>query len=141
MAGGYVAHFGGGIHNIASPIVIEVDRTITGALGIDGGGARLISQIYDGSPLIEIHVAAGVDMRYLTLSNFIIQGNGNEGAGIRIVGRPSPMMPRASRRLPASIRSPTSGPATTQSISRTSRASTPTAASPGSRETSPDPAT
>src|SRR6266545_1198 len=85
MAGGYVAHLGGGTYNIASPIVINVDSTIQGALGIDGGGARLVSQIFDGSPLIEIHVGPGVDLRYLTLSNFTIEGSGNEGDGIKIV--------------------------------------------------------
>lgn len=85
MAGGYVAHLDGGTYNIASPIVIEVNNTIQGALGINGGGARLISQVFDGSPLIEIHVGPGVDLRYLTLSNFTIQGGGNEGDGIRIV--------------------------------------------------------
>lgn len=85
MAGGYVAHLGGGTYNIASPIVINVDSTIQGALGIDGGGARLVSQIFDGSPLIAIHVGPGVDLRYLTLSNFTIEGSGNEGDGIKIV--------------------------------------------------------
>jgi len=85
MAGGYVAHLDGGTYNVASPIVINVDSTIQGALGIDGGGARLISQVFDGSPLIEIRVGPGVDLRYLTLSNFTIEGSGHEGDGIRIV--------------------------------------------------------
>ena len=39
----------------------------------------------DGSPLIRIVVGPGVDFRYLTLSNFTIQGNGSEGNGIEIM--------------------------------------------------------
>ena len=39
----------------------------------------------DGSPLIRIVVGPGVDFRYLTLSNFTIQGNGGEGNGIEII--------------------------------------------------------
>src|SRR5262249_2047334 len=35
--------------------------------------------------VIEIDVGPGVDLRYLTLSNFTIQGNGSEGDGIKIV--------------------------------------------------------
>ena len=54
-------------------------------MGIDLGGARIVSQITDGSPVIQIIVGPGVDLRYLTLSNFTIEGNGREGDGIRIV--------------------------------------------------------
>ena len=39
----------------------------------------------DGSPLIRIVVGPGVDFRYLTLSNFTLQGNGSEGNGIEII--------------------------------------------------------
>jgi hypothetical protein len=83
--GGYVAHLTDQTYTISSPIVIFVDSTIQGALGIDGGGATLVSQVTDGSPLIRIVVGPGVDFRYLTLSNFTLQGNGSEGNGIEII--------------------------------------------------------
>ncbi len=83
--GGYVAHLTDQTYTISSPIVIFVDSTIQGALGVDGGGATLVSQVTDGSPLIRIVVGPGVDFRYLTLSNFTIQGNGAEGNGIEII--------------------------------------------------------
>jgi len=83
--GGYVAHLAGQTYTISSPIVILVDHTIQGALGIDGGGATLVSQVTNGSPLIQIVVGPGVDFRYLTLSNFTLQGNGREGNGIEII--------------------------------------------------------
>jgi hypothetical protein len=54
-------------------------------MGIDLGGAHIVSQITDGSPVIQINVGAGVDLRYVTLSNFTIEGNGLEGDGIKIV--------------------------------------------------------
>ena len=40
--GGYVAHLTDQTYTISSPIVIFVDSTIQGALGIDGGGATLV---------------------------------------------------------------------------------------------------
>ncbi len=83
--GGYVAHLTDQTYTISSPIVIHVDHTVQGALGIDGGGATLVSQVTDGSPLIQIVVGPGVDFRYLTLSNFTLQGNGGEGNGIEII--------------------------------------------------------
>ena len=85
MAGGYVAHLAGAVYTVTSPIVINVTSTLQGPLGIDLGGARIVSRIKDGSPVIEIVAGPGVDLRYLTLSNFTIEGNGREGDGIRIV--------------------------------------------------------
>ncbi len=85
IAGGYVAHGSGGTYTVSSPIVIHVDSTIQGPLGIDLGGAIIDSRITNGAPVIEIDVGAGVDFRDLTLSNFTIQGNGREGDGIKIV--------------------------------------------------------
>lgn len=85
IAGGYVANLSGGTYTVTSPIVIHIDSTIQGPLGIDLGGATIVSQITNGAPVIEIDVGPGVDVRYLTLSNFTIQGNGQEGDGIRIV--------------------------------------------------------
>src|SRR5258708_38951553 len=85
MAGGYVAQLNGGTYTVTQPIVIHVDSTIQGALGINGGGATIVSQITNGAPVIEIDVGPGVDLRYLNLSNFNIVGNGQEGDGIKIV--------------------------------------------------------
>lgn len=85
MAGGYLAHLTGPSYTVTSSIIINVTSTIQGPMGIDLGGARIVSQITDGSPVIQINVGAGVDLRYVTLSNFTIEGNGLEGDGIRIV--------------------------------------------------------
>ncbi len=85
IAGGYLAQLSGGTYTVSQPIVIHIDRTIQGALGIDGGGATLVSEITNGAPVIEIDVGPGVDVRYLELSNFNIVGNGQEGDGIKIV--------------------------------------------------------
>jgi hypothetical protein len=85
IASGSMAHSAGTSYIVTSPIVIHIDSTIQGPLGIDLGGATIISQITNGAPVIEIDVGPGVDVRYLTLSNFTIQGNGHEGDGIKIV--------------------------------------------------------
>lgn len=84
MASGTVAHLPGGTYTVSAPIVINVAGTLQGPMGIDLGGGRIVSQITDGSPVIRIVVGPGVDLRYLTLSNFTIEGNGREGAGISI---------------------------------------------------------
>src|SRR5262245_23442128 len=52
VQGGYVAHLADQTYAISSPIVIPVNSTIQGPLGVDGGGATLVSQVTDGSPLI-----------------------------------------------------------------------------------------
>src|SRR5215475_11625947 len=83
--GGTVAHLSGGTYTITAPIVIHVTQTMQGPVGIDGGGATLVSQVGNGQPLIQIIVDPGVDFRYLTLSNFTIEGNGHEGDGIQLV--------------------------------------------------------
>ena len=85
IAGGYVAEMSGQTYTVTQPIVINVTSTIQGPLGIDLGGATIVSQITNGAPVIQINAGPGVDLRYLTLSNFTIQGNGSEGDGIKIV--------------------------------------------------------
>ncbi|MBX3500382.1 MAG: FG-GAP repeat protein [Alphaproteobacteria bacterium] len=85
IAGGYVAHIAPATYTITEPIVIHVTSTVQGALGLDGGGATFISQVPAGQPVIQLVVEPGVDLRYLQLSNFTIQGNGLEGDGISIV--------------------------------------------------------
>ena len=85
IAGGYMAHSTGTNYIVTSPIVIHIDSTIQGPLGIDLGGSTIVSQITNVAPVIEIDVGPGVDVRYMTLSNFTIQGNGHEGDGIKIV--------------------------------------------------------
>src|SRR5512139_2134907 len=42
IAGGYVAHSSGGTYTVSSPIVIQVNSTIQGPLGIDLGGATIV---------------------------------------------------------------------------------------------------
>ena len=83
--GGYVAQLTGQTYTITSPIIIHITGNFPGPVGIDGGGATLISQVTNGAPLIEIVADPGVSLRYLTLSNFTIAGNGGEGDGIQIV--------------------------------------------------------
>ena len=82
---GYLAHLPADTFVVTSPIVINIDSSSPSPKGIDLGGATIVSQITDGSPVIQINVGAGVDLRYLTLSNFTLQGNGQEGDGIKIV--------------------------------------------------------
>jgi Ca2+-binding RTX toxin-like protein len=89
LAGGYVAEMSGQTYTVSSPIVINVTSTVTGPIGIDLGGARIMSQIANGQPVIQINAGPGVDLRYLRLSNFTIEGNGREGDGIRIVSTSS----------------------------------------------------
>lgn len=85
MAGGYVAEMSGQTYTVSSPIVINLPSNIQGPIGIDLGGARIVSQITNGQPVIQINAGPGVDLRYLTLSNFTLEGNGSEGDGIKIV--------------------------------------------------------
>jgi hypothetical protein len=85
IAGGYLAEMTGQTYTVTAPIVINVTSTLQGPLGIDLGGATIVSQITNGAPVIQINAGPGVDLRYLTLSNFTIQGNGQEGDGIKIV--------------------------------------------------------
>ena len=82
MAGGYLAHLAAPSYTVTSSIVINVNSTIQGPMGIDLGGARIVSQITDGSPVIQLNVGPGVDLRYVTFANFTIEGNGGEGDGI-----------------------------------------------------------
>ena len=84
VQGGYIAQLNGGTYTISQPIVIHISSTTQG-IGIDGGGATLISNVTNGQPLIQIVVDPGVDVRYLNLSNFKIEGNGHEGDGIQII--------------------------------------------------------
>jgi hypothetical protein len=85
MAGSYVAHGTGQSFTVSKTIVINVNSTTQGPLGLDLGGGTIYSNITDGSPVIKVVVGPGVDLRYLTFANLNIQGNGREGAGIQIV--------------------------------------------------------
>ncbi len=85
FAGSYVAQGSGQTFTVAQTIVIHVTSTTQGPIGLDLGGGTIVSNITDGSPVIQVVVDAGVDLRYLTFANLTIQGNGHEGAGIQIV--------------------------------------------------------
>src|SRR5262249_17249629 len=74
----------GGTYTVTQPIVIYLNSNVQ-ALGLNGGGATIISQVPAGQPVIEFVLGPGVDCRYLELSNFTIQGNGSEGDGIEVV--------------------------------------------------------
>ena len=60
IQGGYVAQLTGQTYTITSPIVIHITSTYPGPVGIDGGGATLISQVTNGAPLIQIIADPGV---------------------------------------------------------------------------------
>src|SRR3954470_13351847 len=85
FAGSYVANGAGQSFTVSKTIVIYVSSTTQGPIGLDLGGGTIYSNITDGSPVIRIEIGPNVDLRYLTLSNFTIQGNGREGAGIQVV--------------------------------------------------------
>jgi hypothetical protein len=82
---GNFVHLSADTFVVTSPIIINIDSSSANPKGIDLGGATIVSQITDGSPVIQINVGSGVDLRYLTLSNFTLLGNGQEGDGIKIV--------------------------------------------------------
>jgi hypothetical protein len=85
MAGSYVAQGDGQTFTVSKTIVLHVTSTTQGPLGLDLGGGAIVSNITDGSPVIQVVVDPGVDLRYLTFSNLTIQGNGHEGDGIQVV--------------------------------------------------------
>ena len=85
LGAGTVVHLTDTSYTVTSSIVINITTSFQGPLGIDLGGAKILSQISDGGPVIQINVAAGVDIGTLSLSNFSIQGNGLEGDGLKIV--------------------------------------------------------
>jgi hypothetical protein len=85
MASGTVVHLTDATYTVSKTIVINVTASTQGPVGIDLGGAKIFSQITDGSPVIEIIVGPGVNLNGLTLSNFLIEGTGQEGDGIKIV--------------------------------------------------------
>src|SRR5262245_3527164 len=64
IAGGYVAEMSGQTYTVTQPIVINVTSTIQGPLGIDLGGATIVSQVTNGAPVIQINAGPGVDLRY-----------------------------------------------------------------------------
>jgi hypothetical protein len=57
-------------YTIDAPIVIEVTQSTDGPVGIDLGGAKILSQITDGSPVIEIVVSPGVDLDHAIAVRF-----------------------------------------------------------------------
>ncbi len=86
MAGGYVAHgTASKSFTVSKTIVIYVNSTTQGPIGLDLGGGTIYSNITDGSPVIRVEIGPNVDLRYLTFANLTIQGNGREGSGIQIV--------------------------------------------------------
>ena len=85
LAGDSVVHLTDTTYTVTSSIVINITTSFQGPFGIDLGGAKILSQIEGGGPVIQINIGPGVDLGTLTLANFTIQGNGLEGGGIKIV--------------------------------------------------------
>ena len=52
ISGGYVAEMSGQTYTVTQPIVINVMTQIQGPLGIDLGGATIMSQVTNGQPVI-----------------------------------------------------------------------------------------
>jgi hypothetical protein len=84
LTSGTAVHLTNSTYTVTAPIIINVTSSSQGAI-IDLGGAKIMSQIAGGGPVIEIIVGAGVNLNGLTLENFSINGNGREGDGIKIV--------------------------------------------------------
>src|SRR5262249_26389299 len=80
LASGSAVQLSDPTYVVTSPIVINVDSGV-GSPSIDFGGAKIISQINGGGPVIEIIVGPGVNLGSLTLSNVGILGNGQDGDG------------------------------------------------------------
>ena len=51
ISGGYVAEMSGQTYTVTQPIVINVMSPIQGPLGIDLGGATIMSQVTNGQPV------------------------------------------------------------------------------------------
>ena len=85
LSGGTVDTLSAASFAVTTPIVIYLTGSSQGPIGIDLGGAKILSQVTGGRPVIEIVAGPGVNVSNLTLSNFIIVGNGREGDGISIV--------------------------------------------------------
>jgi hypothetical protein len=75
-----------GIYRVTRPIKLRTlskgDGNITHVSGIVGHGARILSQVNGGEPVIEIESRAVV--RYFMINGLQIQGNGREGHGLSI---------------------------------------------------------
>ncbi|MBS0524337.1 MAG: right-handed parallel beta-helix repeat-containing protein, partial [Proteobacteria bacterium] len=84
-AGGAAQHLTSPNYSVTSPIVVHLTSADQGPINIDFGGAKIQSNISNGSPVIEIVVDRGVNVSQLTISNLMINGNGSEGDGIKIV--------------------------------------------------------
>src|SRR6185437_13366907 len=82
---GNVAQLSSGTYTVTQPIVIHIDSTIQGPLGLDGGGATIVSQVTGGQPVIQIVVAAGND-RWVynwNVNNVTVQGVGGYGLDVQ----------------------------------------------------------
>lgn len=75
-----------GLYRVTAPLRIETapkpQGNLAHALAIEGRGARLVSEIDGGEPVLEIVSHAVV--RFLSIEGLEIQGNGEEGAGIAL---------------------------------------------------------
>ena len=85
LSGGTIDTLSAASFAVTTPIVIYLTGASQGPIGIDLGGAKILSQVTGGRPVIEIVAGPGVNVSNLTLSNFFILGNGQEGDGISIV--------------------------------------------------------
>src|SRR6202008_2146929 len=75
-AAGTAQHLTVPSYSVSSPIVIHLTSADQGPIDIDFGGAKVQSNITNGSPIIEIVVDAGANVSNLTISNLMINGNG-----------------------------------------------------------------
>jgi hypothetical protein len=65
LAGGTVVHLTDTSYTVTSSIVINITASFQGPLGIDLGGAKILSQITGGGPVIQINIAAGRRYRHV----------------------------------------------------------------------------
>lgn len=71
-----------GTYRVSRPLRIDFRGDQTRPCGIVAHGARIVSQIDDGRPVLSI--ASGATVRFLLIEGLDVQGNGREGHGLAI---------------------------------------------------------
>ncbi len=75
-----------GVYRVTRPIRVTTgsgsDANITHPAGIKGRGARIVSEIGDGQPIVRIDVHA--TLRYVLLEGISLEGSGQDGTGLEI---------------------------------------------------------
>jgi hypothetical protein len=81
-ADGTMLHIPPGTYRLSRTLRLRFTKPLTRQGGILASGARLLSTIADGSPVVEILSESTV--RYLVIEGLSVEGSGKEGVGIKI---------------------------------------------------------